>query len=198
MEIYIFDEVTKEYLSKREAQANPKRPGEYLTPPSSTTIEPLERKKGFAIVFDGEAWEYVPDYRGSEVLNAETGDITFIKYLGDIKQGEILLTEETKLGYLSGKYILKDGELVLNPDYEKEQIEKLTVTKRVFALALQQAGITYAQLKELIATNDQAQLEWDLCVELQRSNPLLDVMGAQLGITPEQLDEIFVKANEVA
>ena len=78
---------------------------------------------------------------------------------------------------------------------EKERIAKLTCTKRVFALMLQELGITYTMLKELIATNEQAQLEWDLCVELQRSNPLLDVMAMQLGITSEQLDGLFMYAN---
>jgi hypothetical protein len=78
---------------------------------------------------------------------------------------------------------------------EKERIAKLTCTKRVFALMLQELGITYTMLKQLIATNEQAQLEWDLCVELERSNPLLDVMALQLGITSEQLDGLFRYAN---
>ena len=56
-------------------------------------------------------------------------------------------------------------------------------------------SISYTQLKNLIATNEQAQLEWELCVELERCNPLLDIMGAQLGITPEQLDIMFKYAN---
>ena len=60
---------------------------------------------------------------------------------------------------------------------------------------MQQFGITYTQLKALIATNEQAQLEWDLCVELERSNPLLDVMAAELNITPAQLDYIFRVGN---
>lgn len=96
-----------------------------------------------------------------------------------------------------------DGEAVVeNPNYaeeqaqkEKERIAKLTCTKRVFALMLQELGISYTMLKELIATNEQAQLEWDLCVELERSNPLLDVMAMQLGITSEQLDGLFRYAN---
>lgn len=99
-------------------------------------------------------------------------------------------------------YIYEDGEIVINPNYEKEQEEKererignLQVTKRVFMLGLQQMGITYMQLKELIATNEQAQMEWDLCVELQRKNPLLDIMAAQLGVSSEILDYIFRKAN---
>ena len=60
---------------------------------------------------------------------------------------------------------------------------------------LQELGVTYSQLKELIATNEQAQLEWDLCVELERENPLLDIMASQLGITSEQLDVLFKHAN---
>ena len=96
-----------------------------------------------------------------------------------------------------------DGEAVVeNPNYAEEQAQKereritnLTCTKRVFALMLQELGISYTMLKELIATNEQAQLEWDLCVELERKNPLLDVMALQLGITSEQLDGLFRYAN---
>lgn len=79
---------------------------------------------------------------------------------------------------------------------EKERIAKLTCTKRVFALMLQELGITYTILKQLIATNEQAQLEWDLCVELERGNPLIDVFGQQLGITSEQIDGLFKYAND--
>lgn len=78
---------------------------------------------------------------------------------------------------------------------EAERVRSLTLTKRVFALALQQIGISYSQLKTLISSNEQAQLEWDLCVELERSNPLLDIMAEKMGITSEQLDYIFRKGN---
>ena len=47
----------------------------------------------------------------------------------------------------------------------------------------------------LLATNEQAQMEWDLCVELQRKNPLLDIMASQMGVSSEMLDYIFKKAN---
>ena len=94
-------------------------------------------------------------------------------------------TELQALGYTEEEIALQ----------EKERIAKLTCTKRVFALMLQELGISYTMLKELIATNEQAQLEWDLCVELERKNPLLDVMAMQLGITAEQLDGLFRYAN---
>lgn len=99
-------------------------------------------------------------------------------------------------------YKYYNGDIVYNENYEKEKeqerrdyIDSLHCTKRVFALALKEFGITYSKLKELIATSEDAQLEWDLCVELQRSNPLLNTFGEILGITPEQIDLIFLFAN---
>ena len=101
--------------------------------------------------------------------------------------------EETDIDYQ-----LYNGEY-LTPEQisqkERERIGNLKCTKRVFALGLQQLGITYAQLKELIATSDQAQLEWDLCIELERKNPLIDTMAAQFGLAPAMIDYIFQKAN---
>ena len=101
------------------------------------------------------------------------------------------------------EYVLDGEEYVLKDEAweekqaqaEKERIAKLKCTKRVFVLMLQELGISYNQLKELISTNEQAQLEWDLCVELERANPLLDLMAIQLGVTSEQLDGLFRYAN---
>ena len=97
---------------------------------------------------------------------------------------------------------LIDGELVPNPNYEEEKacieaerISHLRCTKRVLALILKELGVSYANLQALIATNEDAQLEWDLCVELERSNPLLDILGAELGISPTTIDKIFKYAN---
>lgn len=61
-----------------------------------------------------------------------------------------------------------------------------------------QYGISYSQLKELIAQDDNAQLEWDLCSELKRNNPLIDEMAKKITptLTSQQIDEIFIKVNE--
>lgn len=101
--------------------------------------------------------------------------------------------EETDINYqfYNGKYLTEEEKQAK----EQERIGNLQITKRVFMLGLQQLGITYNQLKTLIATNEQAQMEWDLCMELQRKNPLLDIMASQLGVSPLMLDYIFQKAN---
>ena len=127
-----------------------------------------------------------------------------LNFIVQYNHNKNLTIEETTeaLYALEANEIMVDGEPQVDPDYEAKQdakeaerVAKLTCTKRVFALMLQEMGITYAQLKALIATNEQAQLEWDLCVELERGNPLLDVMASELHITPEQLDGLFKYAN---
>ena len=98
--------------------------------------------------------------------------------------------------------IVEDYNIKLNPNYhnivverEKERVNNLHCTKRVLALVLKELGVSYANLQAIIATNEDAQLEWDLCVELERSNPLLDILGAQLGISSATIDKIFKYAN---
>ena len=122
---------------------------------------------------------------------------------------EVPYTEQERLDFIVNQnhklgYEIKETETALEAwgyteeekeEQEKERISHLECTKRVIALMLQQLGISYTQLKELIATSEQAQLEWDLCIELERSNPLLDVFGEQLGISPEQIDQMFKYAN---
>lgn len=111
-------------------------------------------------------------------------------------------TEEEYKDLQAGKLMWENDQIIINPDYEKEQEEKekerignLKCTKRVFALMLQELGITYSQLKELIASNEQAQLEWELASTLLRSNPLLDIFGEKLGISSKQIDLLFKYAN---
>ncbi len=103
-----------------------------------------------------------------------------------------------KWDIIDGKFVdISDTEEYKEKQKQKEheRIQMLSCTKRDFALMLQELGVTYSQLKALIASSEQAQLEWDLCERLYRFNPLLDVMAAQLGITPLQLDMIFKTAN---
>lgn len=105
------------------------------------------------------------------------------------KKGYVIEETETSLQAL-GK---TEAEKQLD---ENNRISQLTITKRIFAIALRDNfNIPYNELKRVIAQSDDAQLEWDLCVELHRNNSLLDIMAGQMGITPKQLDFIFQKAN---
>ena len=73
------------------------------------------------------------------------------------------------------------------------------MTKLDFAKYLKEYGVSYSQLKQVLATNDDAQMQWDLCERVYRFNPLLDELAKGFGISSEQLDRMFKLANgEVA
>ena len=76
-------------------------------------------------------------------------------------------------------------------ELKKEQIAKLSMTKREMFLGLYQAkGITPDMLKAQI-TDPQASIEFEYANNYYRGNPLIDVIGSQLGFTSEQLDKFF-------
>ena len=117
---------------------------------------------------------------------------------------ETNIITQAELDAHPNKCIVEGGFLVLNPNYEQEEAQKeaervanLTCTKRVFALMLEQLGFSYYnQIQPLINANERARMEWELCVELQRKNPLLDIVAAEIGVTSEQLDKLFKFAND--
>lgn len=76
-------------------------------------------------------------------------------------------------------------------EQRKEQIAKLSMTKREMFLGLYQAkGITPDMLKAQI-TDPQALIEFEYANDYYRGNPLIDVIGGQLGFTTGQLDKFF-------
>ena len=119
---------------------------------------------------------------------ATIDDVTWRQYAGtdkwDIVDGQFVDITDTD------EY--KEKQALI----EKERIARLSCTKRDFALMLQEMGVDYfTQLKPLIDSNAQAQLEWELCERLYRFNPMIDLMAGQLGVTPEMLDGLFQYAN---
>ena len=102
--------------------------------------------------------------------------------------------EETDLEYvLDGEeYVLKDEAWEeKQKQAEHERIAKLKLTKREVFLGLFQAkGVTPDMIKAQI-TDPQALIEFEYANDYYRGNPLIDIVGATLGITPEQLDKFF-------
>ncbi len=102
--------------------------------------------------------------------------------------------EETELEYvLDGEeYVLKDEAWEeKQAQKERERIAKLSLTKREVFLGLFQAkGVTPDMIKAQI-TDPMALIEFEYANDYFRGNPLIDAVGAVLGITPQQLDCFF-------
>ena len=110
-----------------------------------------------------------------------------------------IVTETQTVQVGSHKETITVKGLVLNPDYEDEEAQKererlnlLSMTKREMFLGLYQAKqITPDMLKAQI-TDPQALIEFEYANDYYRGNPLIDVIGGQLGFTSEQLDKFFI------
>ena len=111
---------------------------------------------------------FMPQYQGLEIKEVEEGYVIYAF--------ELMTVEEMK-----EKQAQK----------ERERLNLLSMTKREMFLGLYQAkGITPDMLKAQI-TDPQALIEFEYANDYYRGNPLIDVIGAQLGFTIEQLDKFF-------
>ena len=135
----------------------------------------------------------VCDIKKGLVNVGEGFNIDFYKSIG-MTELDVEKSEKDGLWYLAEKcphYTPEEKE-----EIEKERVGNLQCTKRVFVLMLEQLGLDYfEQIEPAINLNRQAKLEWELCVELQRKNPLLDQLASQFGVTSKQLDDLFKFAN---
>ena len=74
---------------------------------------------------------------------------------------------------------------------ERERLNMLSMTKREMFLSLYRAkGITPDMLKAQI-TDPQALIEFEYANDYYRGNPLIDVIGQNLGYSSEDLDYLF-------
>lgn len=103
------------------------------------------------------------------------------------------------------KYIYKDGEIVLNENYEaeqeqkeKERIAKLFLTGADVERGIYQAkGMDFEDILAFVTANPPQDLDVKaLKIELKanhfyRGNPYVNAVGTLLGFTSEQLDKFF-------
>lgn len=67
---------------------------------------------------------------------------------------------------------------------------------------LRARGITPAAVQSLIGTlppavRAQAEIDWTRAASIRRAHPLIDTLGAALGLTPDDIDQAFAEAAEL-
>lgn len=81
-------------------------------------------------------------------------------------------------------------------EYNRALMPRLT--KRQFALQLNSVQVgeatLYKQMLALIAQDETAQIEWDTVAYIERLSPTVLAMTVALGLTDEQVDEIWREA----
>ena len=206
---YRYDTDTKEFIGLQYAQKDP-LVGGYLLPANCTFKEPPDKIDGYVQVYDldNDTWQQVRDHRDHYEVREEDFIFDIVKYIGEAKKGYIFVADDVYVNYLSDRdrYKIVDHQVIDIIDTEeykeikrlkeKERVANLKCTKRVLVLMLEEIGKDYFKdILPLIEADRQAKLEWELCVELERKNPLLNIIGAKLDISPEKIDLLFKYAN---
>jgi len=150
---YKYEEKTLEYTGQvEEAQLDPmmtKLKGKeiYSCPKNCTFTKPLNKKEGYAIVYDKNrnGWLYEIDYRGKRAYNDE-GLIT-INYIGNLQGSDKLLTQEQIEGLDNGTLIWQDGQIIPKP--------APTVEEQIAELERQIEELNQKMLRDIIILNDE-------------------------------------------
>ena len=212
---YSYDPYTKEYTGKGEADINPeatKRAGHdvYWAPAYATLDEPPIFEDNRVAIFDEEAQKWIAkvDYRGQYICDNDL-NVLVVSELGEIPEGYILITQEQfdQIQNDFDWFIVKDGKLIKNPDYDKikekkhkAHIMKLAMTKYdFFKYVCLPNDITYPQLLQMVQSNEEVAAAWDLCWLVFRGDEVLcSYIFEYLPIlTEEALNEIFEKYGKV-
>lgn len=132
MNIYNYDEKTKEYLSTTIAEADPeetKLKGKFvpLIPANATLIDLPEYGENEIPVFKNENWVVQPDYRKIFYKVDDNLSVQDIKTIGD-QEGYYIVDKTTGdlIKQNPDKYKIYDGNVIAKTDeeYEQEQTQK--------------------------------------------------------------------------
>lgn len=205
---YRYNPTTLEFVCEEQAFIDPERTKAagydvYILPAYSTFKKP-DLHKNQAALYDisNDDWNILPDYRGQYIVN-DSMNVQIQNELGPLPEGYIAITEKQaqKIQQDPIYYIIDNGRLIKNPDYEeqkaqqeKERIAKLAITKYDFYKYIcQPAGLGYQQVMALVNSNDDIAAAWNFCERVYRGDVLLNLYIKQFipNITDEELDNIF-------
>lgn len=208
MNCYYYNPQTLEYEGIDTAPLDPERTKAagydvYSLPAYSTFKKPDLAKNQVAIYdISNDDWNILPDYRGQYIVN-DSMNVQIQNELGPLPEGYIAITEKQaqKIQQDPIYYIIDNGRLIKNPDYEeqkeqeeRERIAKLAITKYDFYKYIcQPNGLGYQQVIALVNSNDDIAAAWNFCERVYRGDELLNLYIKQFipSITDAQLDDIF-------
>lgn len=163
MNVYKYSKETKEYISAEVAQLDPleteiKGENVYLLPANATFTAPPAKKEGFAMVWNGEAWEEVEDHRGTEYWlpgDAYGTPAREMKELGPLPEGATTTAPEKTLDELKA-----DKLAALKAERDNKEVEPIEYNGNSFDYDEKARDRINAAIIALEVAGDSASLEW--------------------------------------
>lgn len=200
MELYLYDEITKEYKETIEAYLDPAETalkGEpvYMYPANSTGIKPPVAGDNEIVLFENDNWVIKPDYRGLYQCN-EDFDVTPIDKFGELENGYVVITKEQAGKIAEDKlyYVIIDGELVENPNYKEE---KANQRQAQFTKDFFQTSLGYVRRKVSMATGETKDFLSDLLptisMGVQMGQPVTIITYNEPDFTTDEIDWVALQ-----
>jgi hypothetical protein len=165
---YTYDPRSGAYVGETGAHEDPQNPGQFLEPAFSTPLAPPPPIAGMAASWTKLGWRLQPDHRGETWWRGV--EPVLIDGLGDpVRQG------------LTAAPVFPDPP-------PPTSCSKLGLKRAFDELGLWQ------RVKEAISADPDTQEDWDLAIEIQRTDPLVIKMQALLGLTDDQVTKIIARA----
>ena len=146
MKVYFYDKETKEFTAEAEARKDPRaseRLGKdvWLLPANATFDVPPVKESGKAVVFDN-GWKQIADNRGKDIIKTD-GAVVVVNYLGDLKDGDKLISAQEKAGLEDGSLIYKGGNIIPKPALTDDEIS--ATRERLYAAGSDNVFASYQQ-----------------------------------------------------
>lgn len=154
---------------------------------SSTLEKPLKEKEGFVSVWNGSAWEYKENHLGKTIYSTETKESKTVDYVGEIQQGWTLL-EPIEFGTWDGTVWVD----IRTPEQVAEYARLImpTLSPIEFDLLLDKHNL-YDTVQDLIKSNRTLSIAYTRATFFSRTAPFIDQARIALGLTDEQVDEMW-------
>lgn len=163
MNVYKYDEDTKEYISIETALLDPletkkQQKNVYLLPANATFTAPPAEKEGFARVWTGESWQEAEDHRGTKYWLPGEGYGTpahEMKELGPLPEGATTTAPEKTLDELK-----MDKLAALKAERDNKEVEPIEYNGNSFDYDEKARDRINAAIIALEVAGEGASLEW--------------------------------------
>lgn len=118
---------------------------------------------------------------------------------GSVDSQDMIALEYLDSSLIGKRY--EDGKWIAPPEPEPVSLIPQSVTMRQARQAMLSAGIL-SQVDALIAAmpgdeGESARIDWNHAQEVKRDWPLIGALGPQMGLTEQQIDDLFIYAATI-
>lgn len=195
MKIYNYDENTGEFLFECDAELDPaewqiNHKKIYLVPANATKTKPPKTSITQIAIFKNDSWTIEDDFRGLYMVDENMSPV-LVEKIGSLPEGFVSCSEAQAKKIQEDKifYIIQDGELIINPNYEEDKEKE---KEEIFNANFFATSLGYVRRTVKMQNHDEVKFLSDILPLLEIGTPIL-VYSKDLKQSTAIVTEQFIK-----